>query len=83
VKEYQSKIKELIFNFLNQGKNAGYIDLNLSNEVIYLYMEILRAGIKEKAAAIKIEILDHQTFENLVNLFFYGFIKKIQSQNVT
>jgi AcrR family transcriptional regulator len=77
VKEYQSKTKELIFDFLDQGKSAGYIDLNISNEVIYLYMEIFKAGMKEKATEIKTGIFDNQTFENLVNLFFYGFIEKI------
>jgi AcrR family transcriptional regulator len=75
-KNYQNKVKKLVFAFLNQGKSEGYVDNNMSNETIYLYMEIFKAGMKEKTAALQAALLDNQVFEKLVNLFFFGFIKQ-------
>jgi AcrR family transcriptional regulator len=74
---YLSRVKELIFSFIEQGKKEGYIDRSLSNEIIYLYMEILKAGLREKSSDMKPIITNKDTFENLINLYFYGLIKKL------
>lgn len=80
IKEYLenslNKIKELIFSFIECGKKEGYIDGRLSNETILLYMDIFRAGLKEKAPGIKSAISDKGTFGDLINLYFYGLIKR-------
>ncbi|MGD8400264.1 MAG: TetR/AcrR family transcriptional regulator [Bacillota bacterium] len=73
-KDYQNKVKNLVFTFLDQGKIEGYIDNSMSNETIYLYMEIFKAGMKEKRAVLQTALLDNQVFEKLVKLFFFGFI---------
>ena len=73
---YISKAKELISSCIEYAKKEGYIDNNLSNETIYLYMDIFRAGLAEEASNIKSAISDRRTFEDLINLYFYGLIKR-------
>ena len=80
IKEYLenslSKIKGLMFSFLDCGKKEGYIDTKISNETFLLYMDVVGAGFQEKASSIKSAFSDKDTFENLINLYFYGLIKR-------
>ncbi|WP_432409401.1 TetR/AcrR family transcriptional regulator [Wukongibacter sp. M2B1] len=75
-KNYKNKIKELMFVFYDQGKREGYIDKNLSNEIIYLYIDIFRIGLKEKSLGSELLVSNSHTFEELIDLFFYGLIKR-------
>lgn len=73
---YIGRTKELIFSFIEYAKKEGYIDSSLPNETIYLYMDIFRAGLAEEASNIKSAISDKDTLEDLINLYFYGLIKR-------
>jgi AcrR family transcriptional regulator len=73
---YIGKAKELIISFIEYAKKAGYIDSGPSNETIFLYMDIFRAGLAGEASNIKSAISDRSTFEDLINLYFYGLIKR-------
>jgi AcrR family transcriptional regulator len=75
-KNYKNKIKELMFTFYDQGKREGYIDKNLSNEIIYLYIETFRIGLKETSLNSELLVSNSHTFEELIDLFFYGLIKR-------
>lgn len=75
-KNYKNKIKELMFVFYDQGKHEGYIDKNLSNEIIYLYIDIFRIGLKEKSLDSELLVSNSHTLEELIDLFFFGLIKK-------
>ncbi len=72
---YGNKIKKLMFAFLDQGKKEGYIDNNISNDVIYIYIEIFTAGLEKKSSELESIIANNHTFEKLINLYFYGLIK--------
>jgi len=73
---FLDKIKQTIFAFIDYGKKEGYIDSSLTNETIYLYMEILKAGLKEKSSDIEALVSDRNTLNNLINLYFYGLIRR-------
>lgn len=75
-KNYKNKIKELMFAFYEQGKLEDYIDKNLSNEIIYLYTETFRIGLKENSLNTELLVSNSRTFEELIDLFFYGLIKR-------
>ena len=73
---YKNRMKEIMFAFYEQGKREGYIDKNLSNEIIYLYIDTFKIGLSEKSLNSESLVSSSNTFEELINLFFYGLIKK-------
>lgn len=73
---YKNKIKEIMFAFYEQGKCEGCIDKNLSNEMIYLYIDIFKIGLLEKSLDSESLVSNSNTFEELIDLFFYGLIKR-------
>ncbi len=73
---YKYKIKEIMFAFYEQGKREGYIDKNLSNEIIYLYIDTFKIGLSEKSLNSESLVSNSNTFEELIDLFFYGLIKR-------
>ncbi len=77
VNNFGNEIKKLMFTFFNQGKKEGYIDNNISNDIIYMYIEIFTAGLKEKSSELESIVANNHTFEKLIDLYFYGLIKKL------
>jgi AcrR family transcriptional regulator len=73
---YKNKIKEIMFAFYDQGKREGYIDKNLSNEIIYLYIDTFRIGLAGKFLNSEIPISNSNAFDELIDLFFFGLIKR-------
>lgn len=72
---YQKRFKEIMFAFFDEGKKANCINNNISNESIYLYVEIFKAGLNEKALEIRYISESNKNFEDLINLYFYGIVK--------
>ncbi len=75
-KNLQGKVKELMRSFFEDGKRQGYIDENASFEVLYLYSEIFRAGLRAQSAAQEPLLNDKEALEALINLYFFGLIKR-------
>jgi AcrR family transcriptional regulator len=72
----QNKVKALIYKLFEEGQRTGFIDANLSFELFYLYSEIFRAGLKAKSLDLESTLADKGSIETLVNLHFFGLIKK-------
>ena len=75
-KNLQGKVKELMRSFFEDGKRQGYIDEQASFEVLYLYSEVFRAGLKAKSAEHEPLLNDKTALGELVNLYFFGLIKR-------
>lgn len=70
------KIKSIIYRFLEEGKQQGYIDESLSTDILYLYSEIFQAGFEVKLNEVENVLVDSKSLETLLDLFFFGMIDK-------
>lgn len=72
----RNRVKALMLQLVEQGKREGYIEESLSFDLLYLYSEIFRAGIRAKSIDLESVLVDKQAVETLVNLHFFGFVKR-------
>ena len=72
----ENQIRGLMYKIYEQGKREGYIAKNLSFELLDMYAEIIRAGFKAKLMDLEPILNDSAAFEQLLNLFFFGFIQQ-------
>ena len=72
----RNRIRKIMTRFFEQGKREGYIEENLSFEMLYLYYEIVQAGARAKSTAFSAVLADPQALEQLMDLYYYGFIRK-------
>ena len=72
----ENQIRGLMYKIYEQGKREGYIARNLSFELLDMYAEIIRAGFKAKLMDLEPILNDSAAFEQLLNLFFFGFIQQ-------
>ena len=72
----ENQIRGLMYKIYEQGKREGYIAENLSFELLDMYAEIIRAGFKAKLMDLEPILNDSAAFEQLLNLFFFGFIQQ-------
>jgi len=70
------RTRGLLYKIYEQGKREGYIAKNLSFELLDMYAEIIRAGFKAKLMDLEPILNDSAAFEQLLNLFFLGFIQQ-------
>lgn len=64
-----------MYKLFVEGKQKGFIDEGLSFDLLYLYSEIFRTGLKAKSKDVE-SILEHKDdIEKLINLYFFGLIK--------
>mgnify|MGYP001942657885 CR=1 FL=1 len=72
LKDYQDKAMPLLMDLLNEGKELGYIDKNISNEAIMIFSQMFINYIQKEEV--------HQYLlpytEDLMQLFFYGIFGK-------
>ncbi len=73
---FEKRKRDLIYRFFEQGKQEGYIDESLPVELIYLYQEVFQAGFEAKSDSIKITLTSPESLKQLLDLYFFGFIKK-------
>ncbi len=72
----QQKVKAQMYRFFEEGKRKGYIEESLSFDLLYLYSEIFRAGLNAKSIDLESVLVDKDTLEKLVNLYFFGIVKR-------
>lgn len=77
----KQRIKEIIFRFFEEGKRQGYIDENLSFEILYLHSEIYQAGFEAKLSEAESTLTDQEALEKLNDLYFWGIIKRKGTTN--
>ncbi len=79
-KKFNEKLKELMFTFFDQGKEQGYIDTSVSNNILYSYSEVFNAGFQALFNTDIISINDPEAMSQLINLYFYGIVKQEKQQ---
>jgi hypothetical protein len=72
----KKRIRDIMYQFYEQGQKEGYIEKNLSFDLLYLFSEIFQAGFKSKWNDYKADSVDAETLEQLVQLCFYGIIRR-------
>lgn len=56
----------------DEGKEQGFIDQNMSNEAILVYMQIFKDYLQQKDVSLTVLPMT----EDLITLFFYGIVGK-------
>ncbi|MDF2890076.1 MAG: hypothetical protein K0R80_443 [Clostridia bacterium] len=70
----KNKFIPLMLRLVEKGRAEGYINHNISNEAILLYINMFREG-KRSNAFLDLE-QSKQLFKEVVTLFFYGIMGK-------
>ena len=73
---FRSEARPLWRAFLAEGKDQGYIDQGLDEEVFLEYLDIIRAGFSAKKELLLDWKQNLDKLEKLTNIVFYGFLKK-------
>lgn len=72
---YNNKILPSILEFIEEGRNNGYINNNISTEAILLYLNIFREGT-ETPEVLGGQQENARLSKELSTLFFYGILGK-------
>lgn len=75
-KVYQDDVKKNWGKIFREGKEQGYIDEKLSNEALFLYLDIIRKGTDAHMDIFKETKKNMKIIKELNNLFSYGLYKK-------
>lgn len=70
------QVRALMLAILEEGKRLGYIDARLSFDMLNLYAEIFREGMKAKSIDLESTLADKDAVETLMNLYFFGIIRR-------
>jgi TetR/AcrR family transcriptional regulator, cholesterol catabolism regulator len=73
---YQKEIKPLWKQIVIEGKNEGYIDPELDNEALLIYLDVLQAGFKSRPELLEGIKINSRLIEQLAHLMYYGFLIK-------
>ena len=72
----RSRVKALMFRFYEEGVQQGYIEPDTSFDLLFLYADVFRAGLKARMVDREAALVDKQALEQLYDLYFFGFIKR-------
>jgi AcrR family transcriptional regulator len=67
--------RELVLEFINEGKQRGYLNPDLSIAAIEAYIEIISAGIKDNQRLHDEMHSNKKMFRDLLLIMLYGFAK--------
>jgi AcrR family transcriptional regulator len=73
---YESEIKLMMTTIIEEGKQQGYIRPDLPDEVIMLYLDILKTGGVAYASEFQRIASDRRLMNALVRIFYYGLFQK-------
>lgn len=73
---FSNRLKLLFNSLFNQGKEEGYIEEGIPNEMISLYMDIFKSGLAANAEKLNGIVTNKEQYEQLINIYFFGLIKK-------
>lgn len=71
-----SRVRDLLFRIYEDARKEGQLEEGLSFEMLNLYSDIFLAGFKAKSQELQTVLADPQAFQQLMALFFYGFIRR-------
>ena len=73
---YENDVKKNWEKIFKEGKEQGYIDENISNEALFLYLDIISKGTDAYRNMFKNTKKNMKLIKELNNLFCYGLYKK-------
>jgi AcrR family transcriptional regulator len=73
---YESEIKLMMTTVIEEGKQQGYINPDLPDEVIMLYLDILKTGSVAYASELQRIASDRHLITALLRIFYYGLFQK-------
>jgi AcrR family transcriptional regulator len=73
---WQEETNQLMQELVEQGKQQGYINKEISTQAIMFYFDLIRAGAFACAETIKNMDIDPKLTDDVNRLFLYGLIEK-------
>jgi AcrR family transcriptional regulator len=73
---YQQELNQLMVDFFEEGKNQGFINPELSQEAIMLYLDIFRKGIFANSNLIANIKNSEKLMLDLITISLYGLMGK-------
>jgi AcrR family transcriptional regulator len=73
---FETEVRSLWLEFINTGKNEGYIDTALDDEVLLTYFDIMRAGLAARPELVAAYGENMPQLEKLTEMICFGFLKK-------
>jgi AcrR family transcriptional regulator len=73
---YETETKPMMTTIIEEGKQQGYIKPDLPDEVIMLYLDIIKAGGIAYASELQRIASDSRLLTALLRIFYYGLFQK-------
>ena len=73
---YANEIRPLFKEVLADGRAQGYVDDSLDEEVLLLYVDVLKVGINARQDIFRDFPDNLELIKQLTRIMFYGFLKK-------
>jgi len=73
---WMQEINQLMIDFFAEGKKQGYVNPELSQEALMLYLEILRKGVFASSGLITRTGNSEKLMRDLISLSLYGLVGK-------
>lgn len=73
---YQQEIRPLWKEMLADGKRQGYVDPDLDDEALLVYLDVVRAGFASQPELAQNFVDKMELIKQLTHIMFYGFLKK-------
>lgn len=73
---WQKEFNQLMVDFFEEGKRGGYINPELSQEAITVYLEIFRKGVFASSNLIENTKNSEKLMRDLISLSLYGLVGK-------
>ena len=67
--------RKLVLELINEGRQRGYLNPDLSNEAIEAYIEVINAGLAENAELHDKMHHNKKMFHDLLLIMLYGFAR--------
>ena len=73
---YQAEIKPMMMSIIAEGKQQGYIDPDIPDEVIILYLDMMKAGVTAYAGELQGIAGDSRLMTTLIRICYFGLFQK-------
>lgn len=73
---YQQEIRPLWKEMLADGKRQGYIDPDLDDEALLIYVDVLKDGFAARPELAQNVTENMELLKQMTHIMFYGFLKK-------
>ncbi len=71
----KKKIQALMAALFAEGRDKGFLDPSISDELLLIYVDIFRRGMQAIAEDVRGTMDDPQRLRKLIDLYFFGLIR--------